>query len=86
MGDRSQADAFVKDKSDEDIASINAAFAAQAEHFHLHYDCRHCLHVNVDTNKCSQLYPNEHLWAAAPKRHALDANGDLVFCKYFESV
>ncbi|MFT5432018.1 MAG: hypothetical protein ACI9OJ_002716 [Myxococcota bacterium] len=86
MGKRSKDGAFVETRSPEAIAKVNAAFAIQAEQFNFQYDCRHCLHVETETNLCSMDYPNDHLWNAAPKRHALDPNGDLVFCKYFETV
>ena len=86
MGDRSQAKAFVDGLNLSDIAAVNQRFSEQAERFNLLYDCRDCVHVDVDTRKCSQLYPNDHLYKAADLRHALDPDGQLVFCKYFEAV
>jgi hypothetical protein len=85
MGDRSQADAFAAQNSPEAIAQLNASFAEQVTAFNLIYDCAECVHVNIENRECSLAYPNNELWEAAAEKKALNENGDLVFCKYFEA-
>jgi hypothetical protein len=80
------AKAFVNDLSPEDIEAINAHFRAQARALNLHYDCRHCLHLDTGNNQCSMEYPNDMLLNAAVETVALEDNGNLVFCKYFEVI
>ncbi len=84
MGDRSQADALAAVLSPEDVKILNRDFAAQVQRYNLHYDCRHCVHLDTASGLCSVEYPNHMLWDAVENSAALTEKGDLVFCKYFE--
>ena len=84
MGNRSYAKAFISRVQPGEVVDLNRHFQKQADTFNLHYDCRHCVHLNEQTNHCSLEYPNDELWQAAEQGWALTDAGDLVFCKYFE--
>ena len=86
MGDRTHIDEFAKLHSPEAIAAMNERFREQVETLKLVYDCRECVHIDTTDNRCSMAYPNQKLLDAAAKKFALEVTGDLVFCKYFESV
>ena len=63
---------------------INARFRAEAERHALRYRCADCVHVTPSTLTCSLGYPNTML--TNDSRHAISADGNFVFCKYFELV
>ena len=84
MGNRSYAKAFISRVQPGEVAQLNRHFRQQAKAHNLRYDCRHCVHLNDQTNQCSLEYPNEELWQAADQGWALTHGGDIVFCKYFE--
>ena len=84
MGDRSSAHVFAKEHGIEGIDKLNAAFRRQRETLNLLYSCRDCVHVNVETDLCSLEYPNEELRRADAEGWALNHQGDIVFCKYFD--
>ena len=68
----------------EDVEVLNIDFTLQVREFNLHYDCRHCVHLDEPTSTCSMDYPNQTLLDAAEAGVALTEDGNLVFCKYFE--
>ena len=69
---------------ESDVQRLNESFRAEANALGLLYDCADCVHLDTDTTGCSMEYPNSMLLEAARTRFALEENGDLVFCKYFE--
>jgi hypothetical protein len=75
---------LAKDRSPAEIELLNRAFTQEQSRFNLSYDCRHCVHLNVDTMRCHMEYPNDELLSLAAHHWALNAKGDIAFCKYFE--
>lgn len=68
----------------EDLAAreeVNARFRAEVERFGLRFRCASCAHVVATTGACSLEYPNPMLTGAV---RAIEPDGALVFCKYFE--
>ena len=86
MGDRTHIDEFAKRHDPDVIAAMNERFRQQVVALKLVYDCRECVHLDTTDDSCSMEYPNQKLLDAAAKKFALEDTGDLVFCKYFESV
>jgi len=84
MGDRSAAHEFADRMGAQGIAELNSRFRDQRETLNFHYTCRHCTHLSEETELCSLEYPNEELKQADEGGWALNDQGDIVFCKYFE--
>ena len=64
-----------------DVEAANVAFRAEVQSFAFHYRCGSCVHVHRDTRSCSLGYPNDFL---VDREVAVQADGNLTFCKYFE--
>ncbi|MCB9729297.1 MAG: hypothetical protein H6744_16060 [Deltaproteobacteria bacterium] len=64
-----------------DIEAVNARFREEARRFGLRYRCSSCAHVDARLGDCSLGYPNDTLRGAV---RALEPDGQLTFCKYFE--
>ena len=64
-----------------DLATTNAAFRKECEAFSFLYTCPACAHVVRSSKMCSLGYPNDFLLKG---EECITADGNLVFCKYFE--
>lgn len=64
-----------------DLEAANRRFREETERLRFHYRCEACAHIVPVTNRCSLGYPNDTLVGPI---HAIQADGNLTFCKYFE--
>lgn len=63
------------------VQARNEAFVAEAARLGFYWRCADCTHVVPSRGACSMGYPNA-IFAGPP--HALQADGEFAFCKYFE--
>jgi len=63
------------------LDAANRAFVEECSRFRFHYRCDSCAHFAPSTQACSLGYPNHYL---VGKARAIEADGNLTFCKYFE--
>ena len=63
------------------IAADNDGFRAEVARFGFHFRCGSCAHVDRASATCSLGYPNGYLRGEV---RAIQADGNLAFCKYFE--
>ncbi|MCA9523582.1 MAG: hypothetical protein KC609_21550 [Myxococcales bacterium] len=60
---------------------LDQRFLDEARELDFRYTCRDCIHACPFDGHCSLLYPNDELLRA---EFAVDSEGRLIFCKYFE--
>ncbi len=60
----------------------NEIFRREAEEVDLRYRCRDCDHYAPGKARCSLEF--ESAWLTTGEIHYLNAEGRVVFCKYFE--
>ena len=65
----------------ENVDLANKRFSEESRRYAFHYRCESCAHVQPSSSSCSLGYPNHFL--VGPVR-AIEADGNLSFCKYFE--
>ena len=64
-----------------DLDEANRRFRDETERLLFQYRCDACAHIVPSMNTCSLGYPNQTLVGPI---HAIQADGNLTFCKYFE--
>jgi hypothetical protein len=65
----------------EDVDLANQRFSEETRQYAFRYRCESCAHIERSTETCSLGYPNHFL--VGPVR-AIEPDGNLSFCKYFE--
>jgi hypothetical protein len=70
-----------RDEDLRDLEEANRRFRDETERLRFQYRCDACAHIVPSTNSCSLGYPNDTLIGPI---HAIQADGNLTFCKYFE--
>ena len=65
----------------QDVDQANRRFSEESFRYDFQYRCESCAHITFSTQACSLGYPNHYL--IGPVR-AIEADGNLSFCKYFE--
>ncbi len=64
-----------------DLEQANERFSEESRRFRFRYRCESCAHISPATEACSLGYPNHFL---VGEIRAIEADGNLSFCKYFE--
>lgn len=65
----------------EHLDETNERFVSEIARFAFKYRCVDCAHLEHSTDACSLGYPNHYLTG---EQVAIQADGNLTFCKYFE--
>jgi hypothetical protein len=65
----------------EDVDLANQRFSEETRRYAFRYRCESCAHIKRSTETCSLGYPNHFL---VGRVRAIEPDGNLSFCKYFE--
>ncbi len=65
------------------IVALNGQFAAEVAQVGMVYRCARCLHWNDAAAQCSLGFPVPPAWSTG-EATSRGADGQFVFCKYFE--